>query len=86
MYAEHKSIALESIFIELAHNRNDENQSRSMGSEEDRTDSIEGTIELKGNLDSGQRQRMLEIASRCFMHRTLSKGVDIRFRNASAFK
>ena len=39
-----------------------------------RIDRIERTIELRGDLDETQRQRLLEIADRCPVHRSLSAG------------
>lgn len=86
MYAEHKNIALESISIELTHNQNKGSQARNINGKENRTDAIDGYIELKGNLNTDQQRRMLEIAGQCWMHRTLSQGVDIRFRKPSACK
>lgn len=41
---------------------------------------IEREIELLGELDAEQRQRLLEIADRCPVHRTLSSGIQIRTR------
>jgi uncharacterized OsmC-like protein len=35
-----------------------------------------------GDLDEGQRARLLEIANRCPVHRTLTSEVDIRTRLA----
>jgi putative redox protein len=41
-------------------------------------DRIERTIALRGNLDPQQRERLLEIADKCPVHRTLTSEVDIR--------
>jgi len=35
------------------------------------------TVSLKGDLDEAQRARMLEIADKCPVHRTLEAGSDI---------
>jgi putative redox protein len=45
-------------------------------------DRIELDIELRGDLDAGQRARLFEIASMCPMHRTLTSEIDIRSRLA----
>jgi len=41
-------------------------------------DRIERTIALRGNLNAEQRERLLEIADKCPVHRTLTSEVDIR--------
>jgi uncharacterized OsmC-like protein len=36
------------------------------------------SIQLEGDLDDDQRQRLLEIADKCPVHRTLCSEIDIR--------
>lgn len=43
-------------------------------------DRIERRIALAGSLTEEQRQRLLEIANRCPVHRTLTSEVSIRTR------
>ena len=43
-------------------------------------DRIEREISLAGPLDAAQRERLLEIANRCPVHRTLVSEIDIRTR------
>jgi len=43
-------------------------------------DQIERDIELIGTLDAGQRARLLEIADKCPVHRTLISEIAIRSR------
>ena len=45
-------------------------------------DHIEKTIELSGDLDAAQRERLLEIADRCPVHRTLHSEVRVSSRLA----
>jgi putative redox protein len=45
-------------------------------------DQIGNEIRLEGNLDEGQRQRLLEIATRCPVHRSLSSEIKIRTTEA----
>ena len=40
-------------------------------------DHIDADVELSGNLDDAQRQRLLHIAGQCPVHRTLTSEVDI---------
>jgi hypothetical protein len=49
---------------------------------EPRFDRIEREILLDGNLSHGQRTRLLEIADRCPVHRTLTSEINIRTRLA----
>lgn len=79
MYAERKNINLESVYIELIHNRNSKKKFQDTHNKTDRADMIDGYIGLKGDLKPDQHQRLLEIASRCWMYRTLNAGVSIRF-------
>jgi putative redox protein len=41
-------------------------------------DRIERSIELDGDLDDAQRARLLELADKCPVHRTLRSEIDIR--------
>jgi putative redox protein len=43
-------------------------------------DHIERDVELAGALDDDQRARLLEIANKCPVHRTLRSEIDIRTR------
>ncbi|EKE79854.1 bifunctional alpha/beta hydrolase/OsmC family protein [Idiomarina xiamenensis] len=61
MYARHKQLPLDHVNVELSHQRNDD------GSQQ-----IKRQIELRGALTDDQRQRLLEIANKCPVHRTLT--------------
>jgi putative redox protein len=41
-------------------------------------DEIRSEIHLEGDLDEAQRKRLIEIAARCPVHRTLSSEIKIR--------
>ena len=43
-------------------------------------DRIEREIEIEGSLDEDQKQRLLQIADRCPVHRTLTSEVEVRTR------
>ena len=47
---------------------------------EGRLDRIEVELQLTGALDDGQRARLLEIAGKCPVHRTLTSEINIRSR------
>ncbi|MCG8688472.1 MAG: OsmC family protein [Desulfobacterales bacterium] len=84
MYAEQKNIPLKDIRIKLTHNRDQHNHTSKTDRLRERVDTIDGDIELKGDLEPSQRRRMLEIAGKCWMHRTLSNGVTIRFHQLAS--
>ena len=65
MYAERKGLPLTHVNVELRHDRIEvDGQPR---------ERIQRAIRLSGDLDETQRQRMLEIAARCPIARTLSQ-------------
>jgi putative redox protein len=45
-------------------------------------DRIDRAITMKGDLDAAERARLLEIADKCPVHRTLTSEVDIRTTEA----
>lgn len=75
MYADMKQLPLERVTVRLRH----EKVEAEGGGKRDR---IDREIELEGRLDDAQRQRLLEIANRCPVHRTLSSDLLIESRLA----
>jgi len=69
MYARRKGWPLEKLQIELTHEKLDSG---------DITDRISKQITLTGPLSEDQRTRLLEIADRCPVHRTLLGNLEIR--------
>lgn len=65
MYAERKELPLQRVSITLQHEKVDVDGVR--------RDRIERRITLEGNLSPAERQRLLEIAEKCPVHRTLSQ-------------
>lgn len=72
MYANHKKIALEKIIVKLTIEKNYAKDCENCENKQSRIDHIIRTIELTGNLDDTDRKRLLEIANRCPVHRTLT--------------
>ncbi len=66
MYAERKKWPLENVRVSLHHSRDANKESV-----------FERDIELIGNLSAEQKERLLEIADRCPVHKTLSHGATI---------
>ena len=82
MYAELKGIPLERVSVELKHEKIHAADCAECETREGRIDRIDRSIALDGNLDPQQRQRLLEIADKCPVHRTLHSEVLIRTRLA----
>jgi uncharacterized OsmC-like protein/fermentation-respiration switch protein FrsA (DUF1100 family) len=78
LYAERKALPLDQIAVRLSHGRIHAADCESCETKEGLIDRIERTITLRGKLDQSQRQRLLEIADKCPVHRTLTSEVDIR--------
>jgi uncharacterized OsmC-like protein/pimeloyl-ACP methyl ester carboxylesterase len=83
MYAELKGIPLERVSVELEHAKIHAADCAECETREGKIDRIERTITLEGNLEPQQRQRLLEIADKCPVHRTLHSEVLIRTRLAA---
>ena len=78
MYAERKKWPLEKVTVSLRHERIHARDCEACETETGQLDRIDRTIELSGDLDAEQRQRLLEIADRCPVHRTLHAEVEVR--------
>jgi putative redox protein len=82
LYANRKGWPLEHVTVRLHHSRIHAQDCRDCETREGRLDQIESEVELAGPLDAEQRARLLEIAQRCPVHRTLTSEVVIRTRLA----
>ena len=71
MYAERKNLSLSRIGVQLSHEKIDG------------ADCIERVITLDGALDAAQRQRLLDIANKCPVYRTLCSDIRIASRLAT---
>ena len=78
MYAERKNITLRSVKVSLTHERIHANDCDDCDTKKGMLDEIRSKIHLEADLDDGQRKRLIEIASRCPVHRMLSSEIKIR--------
>jgi putative redox protein len=74
MYANHKKLPLEDVIVRLQHERVHAEDCIDCNHKIER---ITRRISLVGELDDAQRQRLLEIADRCPVHRTLENNPQI---------
>ena len=77
LYAERKRLPLEHVAVSLRHARIHAADCADCETQQGRIDHIERTIALEGALDEASRARLLEIADRCPVHRTLESKVRI---------
>jgi len=77
MYADRKKWPLEEAVVRLSHSRVHAEDEQRCETAEVRLDQLDREVTLVGSLNADQRQRLLEIADRCPVHRTLSAGVRI---------
>lgn len=80
MYADLKQLPLEKITVRLKHEKIHAQDCAECETKEGKIDKIEREIELQGPLDEAQRARLLEIANKCPVHRTLHSEVYIQTR------
>ena len=78
MYAERKKIDLQKVEVGLSHQRIHAKDCEDCETEKGMLDEIRSAIHLEGDLDPNQRKRLMEIAARCPLHRTLSSEIKIR--------
>lgn len=83
MYAEQKKWPLERVHVRLGHRKVHAQDCRDCATREGKVDEITREILVEGPLTEAQRARLLEIANRCPVHRTLTSEIKIRSRLAS---
>lgn len=80
MYARRKAWPLERVTVRLRHSREYAADCADCETKEGMLDRIERDIHLDGPLTAEQRTRLLEIANKCPVHRTLTSEIDIQTR------
>ncbi len=75
MYARRKDWPLESISVEISHDKVHAQDASPIGPA--KIDQFTRVIQLCGPLSDDQRERLLEIADRCPVHRTLESGAQV---------
>ena len=84
LYARRKQWPLEGVTVKLEHSRIHAVDCAQCETKEGMLDRIEREISLIGPLGDEQRARLMEMADRCPVHRTLTSEVNIRTRLASS--
>ena len=78
LYARRKQLPLETITVSLSHSRIHAKDCEECETKEGMLDRIDTDIELTGPLTSQQRAKLMEIAAKCPVHRTLKSEINIR--------
>src|SRR5262249_17774428 len=78
LYARRKQIPLENISVSLSHSRIHANDCEECETKAGMLDRIDVNIGLSGNLTPEQHAKLMEIAGKCPVHRTLKSEIDIR--------
>lgn len=82
LYAEHRKLPLERVVVRVGHDRIHVDDCTECTAHEGNTkgmvDVMEREIELSGDLDAETRLRLMEIADKCPVHRTLENKIVVR--------
>ena len=84
LYARRKKLPLENITVSLRHSRIHAKDCEECETKEGMLDRIDMEIAFTGSLTSEQHARLMEIAGKCPVHRTLKSEIDIRTKPGAA--
>jgi len=82
LYARRKQIPLENITVSLRHSRIYAKDCEECETKEGMLDRIDVELDLTGPLSAEQHDKLMEIAAKCPVHRTLTSEINIRLRAA----
>jgi uncharacterized OsmC-like protein/alpha-beta hydrolase superfamily lysophospholipase len=82
LYADHKKIPLERVTVDLKHDKVHEADCEHCEASSAKIDHIDRVLTLEGDLDDAQKAKLLEIADKCPVHRTLESKVRVVTRLA----
>jgi uncharacterized OsmC-like protein len=80
LYARRKQMPLENITVSLWHSRIYAKDCEECETKEGMLDRIDMEVELTGPLSAEQHDKLMEIAEKCPVHRTLTSEINIRLR------
>ncbi len=84
MYARHKKLPVSRVQCRVFHEKVHAEDCADCETSTGKVDVLTREICIEGEIDSAQRRRMLEIADRCPVHRTLEGEIKIRTRESEA--
>lgn len=77
MYAWRKKWPLEEVVVHLEHYKDYRTDQENLDDPKSKIDHFSRSIEIEGDLDESQRRRLLEIANKCPVHRTMEGEIEI---------
>ena len=77
LYADRKTLPLDRVTVTLKHNKIHAEDCAECETREGMLDQIDRVITIEGALDADQRKRLMEIADKCPVHRTLTSEMRI---------
>jgi uncharacterized OsmC-like protein len=78
LYARRKGWPVEGVTVRVRHQKIHARDCADCETREGKVDQMERQVQLRGALSDEQRQRLLEIANKCPVHRTLTSEIQIR--------
>ncbi|MFK7971701.1 MAG: alpha/beta fold hydrolase [Bacteroidia bacterium] len=78
MYADRKKWPLKEVVVHLSHSKDYPEDVNHADEPKSKIDVFDREIELEGDLTDEQRQRLLQIADRCPVHRTLHNDIEVK--------
>ena len=78
IYAKHKGLDLTSVAVDVSHDKIHAEDCEACEQTDGKIDQFTRRIHIHGNLSSEERQKLLEIADKCPVHRTLHAVADIQ--------
>ena len=80
MYSDRKKWPLDAVSVQINHKKMDAADCKTCVTKEGQLDQFDCEIDLSGELDEQQKKRLLQIADRCPVHRTLHSEIVVRSR------
>ena len=85
-YARRQKIPLENVTVSLRHSRIHAEDCEKCETKAGMLDRIDLDVELSGPLTAEQHAKLMEIAAKCPVHRTLKSEIEIRLRSSEPAK
>jgi uncharacterized OsmC-like protein len=82
LYARRNQLPLDEIAVSLWHSRIHATDCEECETKEGMLDRIDVELELVGDLTAEQHAKLMEVAGKCPVHRTLTSEINIRLRSA----